>query len=130
MCEHGGSVINTSSLGGLIARPDLGIYHATKAALISLTRHYALELAPTVRVNAVAPGLVRTRLAEALWSQDEDELAAQFPLGRIGEPRDVAGAVAFLASDAASWITGETIVIDGGQMLGAPSNATLPDRPH
>jgi len=125
MREHGGSVINTASLGGLIARPDLGIYHATKAALINLTRHYALELAPRVRVNAVAPGLVRTKLAEALWSQDEDAIAAQFPLGRIGEPADIAGAVAFLASDAASWVTGETIVLDGGQMLGAPSNATL-----
>jgi NAD(P)-dependent dehydrogenase (short-subunit alcohol dehydrogenase family) len=126
MSEHGGSVINTSSLGGIIARRDLGVYHATKAALISLTCHYALELAPKVRVNAIAPGLVRTRLAEALWSQDEDAIAEQFPLGRIGEPADVAGAVAFLASDAASWITGETIVIDGGQILGTPSNATLP----
>jgi NAD(P)-dependent dehydrogenase (short-subunit alcohol dehydrogenase family) len=125
MREHGGSVINTSSLGGLIARADLGVYHATKAALIHVTRHYALELAPMVRVNAVAPGVVRTRLAEALWSQDENAVAAQFPLGRIGEPADIAGAVAFLASDAASWITGETIVIDGGQFLGAPSNATL-----
>jgi NAD(P)-dependent dehydrogenase (short-subunit alcohol dehydrogenase family) len=126
MAEHGGSVVNTSSLGGLIARPDLGVYHATKAALINLTSHYALELAPRVRVNAIAPGLVRTRLAEALWSQDEEALAAQFPLGRIGEPADVAGAVAFLASDAASWITGVTLVVDGGQILGAPSNATLP----
>jgi NAD(P)-dependent dehydrogenase (short-subunit alcohol dehydrogenase family) len=129
MGEHGGSVINTSSLGGLIARADLGVYHATKAALIHLTRHHALELAPRVRVNAVAPGVVRTRLAEALWRQDEDAVAAQFPLGRIGEPVDVAGTVAFLASDAASWITGETIVIDGGQMLGAPSTATLPSAP-
>jgi NAD(P)-dependent dehydrogenase (short-subunit alcohol dehydrogenase family) len=128
MGEHGGSVINTSSLGGLIARPDLGVYHATKAALINLTKHFALELAPKVRVNAVAPGVVRTRLAEALWRESEDEVAAQFPLGRIGEPRDIAGAVAFLASDAASWITGETIVIDGGQILGAPSNATLADQ--
>jgi NAD(P)-dependent dehydrogenase (short-subunit alcohol dehydrogenase family) len=125
MHERGGTVVHTSSLGGLIARPDLGIYHATKAALINVTRHHALELAPKVRVNAVAPGLVRTRLAEALWSQGGDELAAQFPLGRIGDPGDVAGAVAFLASDAASWITGATIVVDGGQILGAPSNATL-----
>jgi NAD(P)-dependent dehydrogenase (short-subunit alcohol dehydrogenase family) len=125
MGQHGGSVINTSSLGGLIARPDLGVYHATKAALIHLTRHYAVELAPKVRVNSVAPGLVRTRLAEALWSEHEDAIAKQFPLGRIGEPADVAGAIAFLASDAASWITGETIVIDGGQILGVSSNATL-----
>jgi NAD(P)-dependent dehydrogenase (short-subunit alcohol dehydrogenase family) len=127
MREHGGNVISTASLGGLIARADLGVYHATKAALIHLTRHLALELAPSVRVNAVAPGLVRTRLAEALWHQDEDAIAEQFPLRRIGEPADVAGAVVFLASDAASWITGETIVVDGGQILGAPSNATLPE---
>jgi NAD(P)-dependent dehydrogenase (short-subunit alcohol dehydrogenase family) len=127
MREHGGAVINISSLGGLITRPDLGVYHATKAALINLTQHYALELAPRVRVNAVAPGLVRTRLAEALLSQGETQLAAQFPLDRIGEPADVAGTILFLASDMASWITGVTIVVDGGQMLGAPSNATVRD---
>lgn len=121
MGEHGGAVVNTASIGGLVVEPDLGVYNATKAALIHLTRQLAFELAPRVRVNAVAPGVVRTRLAELLWAEHEDRLRAAFPLGRIGEPADVAEAIAFLASDSASWITGQTIVIDGGQGLGDAS---------
>ena len=117
MAEHGGAVINTASLGGLAVSPNLGVYHVSKAALIHLTRQLALELAPKVRVNSVAPGIVRTRLSEALWKDDEAHVADLTPLGRIGAPEDVAGAVAFLASDRASWITGETLVIDGGQIL-------------
>jgi NAD(P)-dependent dehydrogenase (short-subunit alcohol dehydrogenase family) len=117
MGEHGGTIVNTASVGGLVVGPNLGVYHASKAALIHLTKQLALELAPKVRVNAVAPGVVRTRLAEALWKEHEDAVSAVTPLGRIGEPADVASAVAFLASDAASWITGETLVMDGGQML-------------
>lgn len=117
MSEHGGTVINTASVGGIAVGPNLGVYHASKAALIHLTKQLALELAPKVRVNAVAPGVVRTRLAEALWKEHEDAVSAVTPLGRIGEPSDVASAVAFLASDRASWITGETIVMDGGQLL-------------
>jgi NAD(P)-dependent dehydrogenase (short-subunit alcohol dehydrogenase family) len=117
MAEHGGTVINTASVGGLVVGPNLGVYHASKAALIHLTKQLALELAPKVRVNAVAPGVVRTRLAEALWKEHEAAVSAVTPLGRIGEPADVASAVAFLASDGASWITGETLVMDGGQML-------------
>jgi len=117
MAEHGGTVINTASVGGLVVGPNLGVYHASKAALIHLTKQLALELAPKVRVNAVAPGVVRTRLAEALWKEHEAAVSAVTPLGRIGEPADVASAVAFLASDGASWITGETLAMDGGQML-------------
>jgi NAD(P)-dependent dehydrogenase (short-subunit alcohol dehydrogenase family) len=120
MGEHGGTVVNTASVGGLAVSPDLGVYHMTKAALIHLTKQLALELAPKVRVNAVAPGVVRTRLAEALWKEQEDALADTTPLGRIGEPEDVGSAVAFLASDRASWITGATLVIDGGQLLAPP----------
>jgi NAD(P)-dependent dehydrogenase (short-subunit alcohol dehydrogenase family) len=123
MSEHGGAIVNTASVGGLMVGPMLGVYHASKAALIHLTKQYALELAPKVRVNAVAPGVVRTKLAEALWKEHEDAVAAVTPLGRIGEPRDVAQAVAFLVSDAASWITGETLVMDGGQMLATSSVA-------
>lgn len=119
MAGHGGAVINTASAGGLAVSPDLGIYHTSKAALIHLTKQLALELAPKVRVNAVAPGVVRTRLAEALWKDDEDRVAGVTPLRRIGEPADIGGAVAFLASDRASWITGTTLVIDGGQLLAA-----------
>src|ERR1700756_1462818 len=118
MGEHGGAIVNTSSVGGLHPSPAMGMYNATKAALIHVTKQLALELSPGIRVNAICPGVVRTRLAEALWKDHEDPLAATVALGRIGEPVDVAGAVAFLVSDAASWITGETMVIDGGMLLG------------
>jgi NAD(P)-dependent dehydrogenase (short-subunit alcohol dehydrogenase family) len=118
MDEHGGAVVNTASVGGLHFGPNLGLYDATKAALIHITKQLALELSPRVRVNAICPGVVRTRLAEALWKDHEDPLSATIALGRIGEPIDVAGAVAFLVSEAASWITGEAMVIDGGQVLG------------
>jgi NAD(P)-dependent dehydrogenase (short-subunit alcohol dehydrogenase family) len=117
MGEHGGAVVNTASIGGLSVAQDVGIYHVSKAALIHLTRQLALELAPSVRVNAIAPGVVRTRLAEALWQDNEQRVAGATPLGRIGEPADIAGAVAFLAGDEARWITGETLVVDGGQLL-------------
>ncbi|CAM2895994.1 3-ketoacyl-ACP reductase [Mycobacterium intermedium] len=118
MGEHGGAIVNTASIGGLHQSPGMGMYNATKAALIHVTKQLALELSPRVRVNAIAPGVVRTRLAEVLWKGNEDPLGASIALGRIGEPDDVAEAVAFLVSDAASWITGETMVIDGGLLLG------------
>jgi NAD(P)-dependent dehydrogenase (short-subunit alcohol dehydrogenase family) len=118
MGEHGGAVINTASIGGLHQSPHMGMYNATKAALIHVTKQLALELSPGVRVNAICPGVVRTRLAEALWKDHEDALSGSTALGRIGEPPDVAAAVAFLVSDEASWITGEVMVIDGGQLLG------------
>ena len=121
MGEHGGSVVNTASVGGLHLTPNMGMYNATKAGLIHITRQLALELSPNVRVNAVCPGLVRTRLAQALWSEHEDPVAATIAMGRIGEPADVAEAVAFLVSDAASWMTGEAMVLDGGQVLGDPT---------
>ncbi|MEH3066907.1 MAG: SDR family oxidoreductase [Aeromicrobium erythreum] len=119
MGEHGGSIVNTASIGGLSVGPDLGVYHVSKAALIHLTKQLAIELGPGIRVNAVAPGVVRTRLAEALWKEHEAAVDDRTPLGRIGEPADVGAAIAFLASPSASWITGETLVIDGGQMIGA-----------
>jgi NAD(P)-dependent dehydrogenase (short-subunit alcohol dehydrogenase family) len=122
MKDHGGTVVNTASAGGIIVSRDLGLYGASKAALIHVTKQLALELGPKVRVNAIAPGVVRTRLAEALWRENEALVAADTPLGRIGEPVDVARAVAFLVSDAASWITGETLVIDGGQLLATPGS--------
>jgi NAD(P)-dependent dehydrogenase (short-subunit alcohol dehydrogenase family) len=115
---HGGSVIDIASIGGLGHEAGLGVYNTTKAALIYLTKQLALELSPKIRVNAVAPGVVRTRLSEALWKDHEPQVAASTALSRIGEPDDVAAAVVFLASDAAAWITGETMVIDGGQRLG------------
>lgn len=118
MGEHRGSVINTASIGGMAHEPGTGVYNASKAALIHLTKQLALELSPGIRVNAVAPGVVRTRLAEALWKDHEPAVAAATALGRIGEPDDVASAITYLASDAAAWMTGETMVIDGGQLLG------------
>ncbi|MFE9994698.1 SDR family oxidoreductase [Streptomyces avermitilis] len=118
MGEHGGAIVNTASVGGMAFEANIGLYNASKAALIHLTKQLALELSPKVRVNAVAPGVVRTKLAEALWKEHEQAVSAATALGRIGEPADIASAVAFLVSDAASWITGETMVIDGGQLLG------------
>jgi NAD(P)-dependent dehydrogenase (short-subunit alcohol dehydrogenase family) len=117
MSEHGGTVVNVASLGGIRPSPFIGIYNASKAALLHMTRQLALELAPAVRVNAVAPGLVKTDFARALWQPDEAGSAARHPLRRIGVPDDVAAAVLYLASDAAAWITGATIVIDGGLSL-------------
>ncbi|MBV8178203.1 MAG: SDR family oxidoreductase [Mycobacterium sp.] len=118
MGEHGGAVVNTASIGGMHQSPYMGLYNATKAALIHVTKQLALELSPRIRVNAVCPGVVRTRLAEALWKDHEAVLSASTALERVGEPPDVAAAVAFLVSDEASWITGDTMVIDGGQLLG------------
>lgn len=117
--ERGGSVINIASVGGLSVEPTLGIYNATKAALLHLTRTLAAELAPDVRVNAIAPGLVKTDMARALWEPNEEAIGASIPLGRLGEPADIALAALFLASDLASWVTGHTLVVDGGALLGA-----------
>ncbi|WP_371409088.1 SDR family oxidoreductase [Micromonospora zamorensis] len=117
MTERGGCVVNVSSIAGLTPSPGIAFYGVSKAALNHLTASLAVELGPTVRVNAVAPGVVKTRFAAALYEGREDEVAARYPLGRLGLPQDVAGAVAFLASDDASWITGQTIVCDGGVSL-------------
>ncbi|MEO7429832.1 MAG: SDR family oxidoreductase [Acidimicrobiales bacterium] len=118
MAERGGSVINIASVGGLSVEPGIGIYNGTKAALIHLTRTLAAELAPAVRVNAIAPGLVKTDMARALWEPAEERIAASMPLARLGEPVDIANAALYLASDLASWVTGHTLVVDGGALLG------------
>jgi len=116
MEEHGGVVVNIASVGGLRPGFGLGVYNVTKAGVIMLTRQLARELGGKVRVNAIAPGLVKTRFAEALWGNEAilERVLASNPMGRIGLPDEIAGAVAFLASDAASYINGEVIVIDGG----------------
>ena len=118
MEEGGGCVINIASVGGLSVEPGIAIYNTTKAALIHLTKTLAAELAPSVRVNAIAPGLVKTDMARALWEPAEDRIAASMPLARLGEPDDIAHAALFLASDLASWVTGHTLVVDGGALLG------------
>ena len=110
-----GSIINVASIGGLGVEPGIGWYNVTKAAVLHLTRQFSFELAPAVRVNALAPGLVKTKLASALWEgRGEDRIAAHIPLRRLGMPDDIATAALFLASDASSWMTGQTLVIDGG----------------
>ena len=108
-----GVIINIASVGGLRAEAGLGVYNLTKAALIHLTRQLASELGPS-RVVGIAPGLVETDFASYLVENFGDQLAAAMPLGRLGEPEDIANLAVFLASDRASWITGETYVIDGG----------------
>jgi NAD(P)-dependent dehydrogenase (short-subunit alcohol dehydrogenase family) len=115
--EHGGTVVNIASIGGMATEPGIGYYNATKAAVIHLTRQFAAELAPQVRVNAIAPGVVRTHLARALWENHEPQLRAALPLGRIGEPEDIAKAAVFLAGDDSSWMTGHTMVVDGGALV-------------
>lgn len=110
----GGSILNVASVGGLRAGSPIGAYNASKAALIHLTRQLGSELGPKVRVNAIAPAVVKTSFALALYEGREDEVAETYPMKRLGVPADTAKAAAFLLSDDASWITGETLVVDGG----------------
>jgi NAD(P)-dependent dehydrogenase (short-subunit alcohol dehydrogenase family) len=113
MREKPGVIINIASVGGLRAEAGLGVYNITKAALIHMTRQLGGELGPT-RVIGIAPGLVKTDFASVLVDNFGDSLAAASPLKRLGEPQDIANLATFLASDLASWITGDTFVIDGG----------------
>ena len=117
MGTRGGAIINIASVAGVRPAPGISFYGVSKAAVIALTASLAAELGPAIRVNAVAPAVVKTKFAEALYVGREAEVAANYPLARLGEPSDIAGAVAFLASDEASWITGQTIVLDGGVTL-------------
>ena len=116
MESRGGAIVNVASIGGIRPGLGLGVYNVTKAGVIMLTKQLARELGGNVRVNAVAPGLIKTRFAEALWGNQEilDRVLAQNPMARIGVPDEVAAAVLFLASDAASYVNGEVLVIDGG----------------
>ena len=119
MREHGGAVVNVVTEGVHGAGPGLAAYETSKAALLQLTRHLAAELAPGVRVNSVSPGLVRTELARFYWEPAEQRLAAGIPLGRLGEPEDIAEAVLWLLSPAAAWVTGTDLLVDGGRRIRA-----------
>ncbi|MGZ8179695.1 SDR family oxidoreductase [Williamsia sp. SKLECPSW1] len=118
MGRTGGSVVNLASTAGLRSTRVIAAYGASKAALIRLTAELAAELGPTIRVNAIAPSIVKTQFAEALYSADEEGVASRFPMKRLGTPEDVAELVAFLVEDRSGWITGETITLDGGLLAG------------
>lgn len=120
MQDHGGAILNVSSINARRNIRSIGAYNMSKSALTQLTRQLALELAPTVRVNAIEPGVVRTRFAEALYDGREEEAAAVYPLGRLGLPDDIASAACYLLGDDASWVTGASLVVDGGVLLVPP----------
>lgn len=117
MGAHGGAIVNVASVAGLRPAPGIAMYGVTKAAVIHLTEELAVELGPSIRVNAVAPAVVKTKFATALYEGREEEVAAPYPLKRLGEPSDIAGVVSFLLSEDAGWMTGQTITIDGGVLL-------------
>lgn len=117
MEDHGGVIVNVVSTGGMRPAPFIGIYNVSKAALAHMTRQLALELAPTVRVNAIAPGLVKTDMSRVLYESGEDALAARHPMKRLGVPDDIAGLALFLAADISSWMTGAVIAVEGGMSL-------------
>ncbi|MFF7364437.1 glucose 1-dehydrogenase [Streptomyces sp. NPDC008125] len=117
--KNGGSIVNIASVAGISASPFIGAYGMSKAAMVNLTLQLAHEFAPVVRVNAIAPAVVKTKFAEALYEGREAEVIAAYPMARLGVPEDIGGAAAFLTSEQAGWITGQTLVIDGGIFLNA-----------
>ncbi len=117
----GSSIINVSSLNGLAANINTSAYTTSKFALRGLTKAAALDLGPLgIRVNAILPGVIRTPMISYIVDDHEERLAAGLPLGRIGEPMDIAAAALFLASDESAWISGLDLTVDGGQMASTP----------
>ena len=118
----GGSIILLSSIAGMVGSKNIGAYAISKAADIQLARNYAVELGPmNIRANAIAPGLIKTEFSTRLWEGERGEnFIARTPLGRLGEAADIGGAAVFLASNAARYITGQAIVVDGGAMVADP----------
>lgn len=118
----GGAIIVVSSIGGLRGSAMIGAYNISKAADFQLVRNYAVEVGKdNIRINAIAPGVVKTDFARALWEDPKmhDATARATPMRRLGEPRDIAGAAVYLASNAGAWMTGQMMVIDGGVTIGA-----------
>jgi NAD(P)-dependent dehydrogenase (short-subunit alcohol dehydrogenase family) len=112
--EHHGRVIFLSSVSAQTPSPNIGLYGISKTAVAHLTKTLAVELGPQIRVNAISPAVVKTRFAEALYEGREEEVAAAYPLRRLGVPGDIGAAAAFLASEESSWITAEVLTLDGG----------------
>ncbi|MBZ6259898.1 SDR family oxidoreductase [Streptomyces olivaceus] len=117
--DNGGAIVNIASVAGLSPSPFIAAYGVSKAALINLTVQLAHEFAPAVRVNAIAPAVVKTKFAAALYEGREEEAASGYPLGRLGVPSDIGGAASFLTSEQSAWVTGQTLVVDGGVFLNA-----------
>lgn len=117
--DNGGAIVNIASVAGIAPSPFIAAYGVSKAAMISLTQQLAHEFAPKVRVNAIAPAVVKTKFAQALYEGREEEAAASYPLARLGVPSDIGGAAAFLTSAQSDWVTGQTLVVDGGIFLNA-----------
>ncbi len=125
MQEHGGAVINIASVGGFTTSEALGVYCMFKDALMHMTRQLAAEMGPKVRVNCIAPGLIRTDFAKVLWDGPRgDIIADRMPLKRLGEPTDIGEAALYLAAGA-SWMTGNTMTIDGGELISIASELAL-----
>jgi NAD(P)-dependent dehydrogenase (short-subunit alcohol dehydrogenase family) len=114
MGEHGGTILNIASLGGLRTASPLNLYGVSKAGLIYMTKRLAVELGPKIRVNGIAPAVVKTNFARALYEHDEEAAASHYPMKRLGVPDDVGKLAAFLLGPDATWITGEIVVLDGG----------------
>lgn len=115
--QGGGKIINLVSIAGLRPSPGMGLYSVSKAAVVALTQVLAVELGPAqIQVNAIAPGVIKTRLSQLLWQtpQIAEPILARLPLGRFGEPEDVAGLALFLASPASDYVSGAVFVVDGG----------------
>ncbi|MFC0315284.1 SDR family oxidoreductase [Gordonia phosphorivorans] len=118
MGEHGGAIVNVGSVAGLRPAPGIAFYGVSKAAILHLTEELAVELGPNIRINAVAPAVVKTRFATALYEGREEKVSQAYPLKRLGEPEDIGSVVAFLLSGDAGWMTGQTLIVDGGLLLG------------
>lgn len=117
MREHGGSIVNVASIGGTYPVPRVGVYNVTKAAVIHMTKQMGLEMAPKVRINAVAPATIKTDFARAKYEGREQEVADAYPLKRLGKPEEIAEAVVMLLDGGFGWMTGQTIILDGGASL-------------